>query len=438
MFVAIIGTFFVYGAVLSANSNEETYSIYIVAGQSQAEGTNTNRQRLNDNTDDFFKYSHPADVATKLWWAGADGKGPESLPDYLNLIYYNENGFAGWVQSGGVAAGNNGALRMRTLAHGQTRNAQELPDSVQMVGPEYGIARSLYDKGRRNVVILKVSYGFQSLAQSNSAAVPYDWNINSTNKSYDRLQSEFAKLTSYIKNDLGAKYTVDGIFWNQGGTDTIQASYANAYEDNLRDLVNAMRTDFQLHPDAHIVTGKINYQWCVDWSYPLDGAYCGLPWGRSLEPTLEFVFEEILSGQAGEIHPEYMQRHETVRDALQAIADEYTWVDTMEKADQRRGNDNLHYDEVGQITLGKRFTNMYRMPYRIDTNPVNVNGQTRTPADYDGDGILNSQEDTGNRPCGASTDGGVNANNGNLGDDDCDGDGYPNYLDRVNGNGSGL
>jgi hypothetical protein len=25
-----------------------------------------------------------------------------------------------------------------------------------------------------------------------------------------------------------------------------------------------------------------------------------------------------------------------------------------------------------------------------------------------------------------------------LGDDDCDNDGYPNYLDRVNGDGSGL
>jgi hypothetical protein len=438
IFVAILGAFFAFSAVSSANSNEDTYSIYILAGQSQAEGTNTDRNRLTGNSEDLYKYSHPADAATKFWWAGADGKGPESLPDYLNLVFYNENGFAGWVQSGGVAAGDNPALRIKTLGQGQTRNAQLVSDSLQFVGPEYGMARSLYEKGRRNIVILKVSYGFQSLAQSSSPAVPYDWSIHSTNKSYDRLKSEFAKLTSYIKNDLNAKYTVDGIFWNQGGTDTIQASYANAYEDNLRELVNAMRTDFQLHPDAHVVTAKINYQWCVDWSYPTTGNYCGLPWGRSLEPNVEFVFEEILSGAAGEIHPDYMKRHKTVRDAIQAIADEYDWVDTLEKADQKRGPDNLHYNEVGQITIGKRFSNMYRMPYRVDTNPVIVNGQTRTPTDYDGDGILNSQEDTGNRGCTSSGDGGVKANNGNLGDDDCDNDGYPNYLDRVNGTGSGL
>jgi hypothetical protein len=438
MFVAILGAFFAFSAATSATSNEDTYSIYIVAGQSQAEGSNTVRTNLNGNTDDFYKYSHPGDAATQFWWAGADGKGPSSLPDYLKLLFYNQNGFAGWVQSGGVAAGDNGALRIRTLTQGQTRNAQQLPDTNQFVGPEFGIARSLYEKDRRKVVILKVSYGFQSLKQSNSSAVPYDWNVNSTNKSYDRLKSEYAKLTSYITDDLQSKYTVDGIFWNQGGTDTIQDSYANAYEENLRDLVNAMRTDFQLHPDAHIVTAKINYQWCVDWSYPLTGNYCGLPWGRSLEPSVEFVFEEVLSGQAGEIHPDYMKRHETVRDAIQAIADEYDWVDTLEKADQERGSDNLHYNEVGQITLGKRFANMYRMPYRVDGNSVVVGSQTRTSTDYDGDGVLNSQEDTGAKSCTGTEDGGVNANNGNLGDDDCDNDGYPNYLDRVNGDGSGL
>jgi hypothetical protein len=116
----------------------------------------------------------------------------------------------------------------------------------------------------------------------------------------------------------------------------------------------------------------------------------------------------------------------------------------MEKADQPRGPDNLHYTEVGMITHGKRMTNMYRMPYRVDGSNVQVGNQIRTPTDFDGDGISNSQEDTGNAPCSlvgtsqAFLQGGPNANNGNLGDDDCDNDGFPNYLDRINGPGSGL
>jgi len=64
-----------------------------------------------------------------------------------------------------------------------------------------------------------------------------------------------------------------------------------------------------------------------------------------------------------------------------------------------------------------------------------------TRNDYDRDGLDNTQEDTG-RGIGCpyiinnvvvST-----AGNGNLGDDDSDCDGFPNYIDNVNGPGSGM
>jgi hypothetical protein len=150
---------------------------------------------------------------------------------------------AGWVQSGGNAVGNNGSLRMKTLMNGQTRNG--LDGFNEVVGPEFGIGRSLYDKGKRKVIILKVSYGFQALAQTNSTVVPFDWNTESVSpsdakmKSYAKLKSEFEKLTTYIKSPSGlnAKYSVDGFFWTQGGTDTLQQSFADAYESNFRNLV---------------------------------------------------------------------------------------------------------------------------------------------------------------------------------------------------------
>lgn len=435
---------------LTADTPEDVYSIYIIAGQSQAEGSNTRRDNLATDTTGFYKFNDPADSQTKFWWAGADGKGPDDLGEFFRQ-FYPDNGIAGWSQSGGSAAGANGSLRMTTLESGQTRPGFLVSQSGQvfnqLVGPEFGISRSLYEKGRRKVIILKVSYGFQSLYKSRSSAVPFDWNIENdcattlgSNKSYCKLKSEYSKLTTYIKNDLGAKYTVDGFFWNQGGTDTIDPAYTDDYQRNFTNLVSAVKTDFQLHPDAHLVAAKIGYQWCIDYSYPLTGMYCGIPWGKKLEPNIEFAFDEIFSGQTNIIHPNYAARLNKVREAIQTVADlpENDWVDAMEIGDQPRSNDNLHYNEVGQLNIGKRFTNMYRMPYRVDgANITDSSGRVRTKTDFDGDGILNVAEDIGD-VCDGRPISDPDENNGNLGDDDCDGDGYPNYLDALPTRGSGL
>lgn len=448
-----VALFFLYkNSPLVADSPDDVYSIYIVAGQSQAEGSNTSRDNLPNDSQGFDKRSDVADAQTKFWWAGADGARADNIVDFFKQ-FYPDSGVIGWTQSGGTAADSDINLRMTTLETGQTRigtatNAQG-QEFNQVVGPEFGIARSLYKDGRRKVVILKVSYGFQSLYKSLSPAVPYSWNIEydcndniGRNKSYCKLKSEFASLTNYIKNDLGAKYTVDGFFWTQGGTDTIQQEYTDAYQQNFTNLVNSAKNDFQLHPNAHFVAAKIGYQWCVDQSFPLEGNYCGIPWGKKLEPNIEFVFDEIFSGQGNTVHPAYVERLNKVRQSLQNVADlpGNDWVDVMEIEDNPRSNDNLHYNEIGQLNIGKRFTNMYKMPYRVDgASFTDANGRLRTPLDFDGDGISNSQEDTGNRPCENTTvTGWSNFNNGNLGDDDCDGDGFPNYLDAINGPGSGL
>ncbi len=444
----------------TADSPDDVYSIYIIAGQSQAEGSNTIRnvyfpetdtqdaRGLPDDSTGFYKRYYPdADSATKFWWAGADGVGPTD--DFLTFIQFQAGiNPAGWVQSGGNAVGNNGSLRMKTLMNGQTRNG--LDGFNEVVGPEFGIGRSLYDKGKRKVIILKVSYGFQALAQTNSTVVPFDWNTESVSpsdakmKSYAKLKSEFEKLTTYIKSPSGlnAKYSVDGFFWTQGGTDTLQQSFADAYESNFRNLVTKARSDFQMHPDAHFVAAKIGYQWCVDHSYPVEGAYCGIPWAKKLEPSIEFRIDQLAFPAINDVHPDYLKRLNLVRDSIQKVADEFSWVDTMEIGDQRRSNDNLHYSEIGQLNIGKRFTNMYRMPFRIDTGNEERNGRTLTATNFDGDGIPNSSEDTG-RGLGCLQFHGktlVNngANNGNLSDDDTDCDGFPNYVDAINGPGSGL
>lgn len=398
---------------VSASSDQEPYSIFIVAGQSNAEGTNSFTYDLPAGTG-VDKASHPADASTGLWIAGADGVGPVDL---LGVIWtFSGNSAAGWWDSND-GTGN----KLRQLTYQQR---------AQQFGPELGIARHAYEMGRRKMIILKVTYGFQSLAPASGGFIPFDWNIHSTNKSYARLKNEFKLLTDKIKAD-GHTYTVDGFFWQQGETDTLQESFASTYQQNFTEFTNAVRTDFQMHPASHIVAGKISLMRCVEMSYPDN--VCGFPSLRAVSPSPEladFVYA----------HPQHGARMQTVRRAFQYVADNDqnypVKVDTVETADIPRGADAVHLNAAGQLELGRRFINMYALPQRLEGSN-----------DYDGDGIPNNREDTGTSGCHlVGTDqgntyngpGGSKAGNGNLGDDDCDNDGYPNYLDRINGRGSGL
>ena len=110
-------------------------------------------------------------------------------------------------------------------------------------------------------------------------------------------------------------------------------------------------------------------------------------------------------------------------------------VDIVETGDLSRGLDNVHLSELSQIELGRRFVNMYKLPLRYDSDSARL-PVSATPQDFDGDGVSNPAEDTGR---GAACQLAYNASaNGNLGDDDTDCDGYPNYLDRVIELGSGI
>jgi hypothetical protein len=406
-------TFLYKNSPLQASVPEEPYSIFILAGQSNAEGSNAFRSQLPAGTG-LGSQSHPADAGTGLWLAGADGKGPDDPESIIN--YFNGQTPAGWYDSG-----NGTADKLKDLNYAQRSGT---------IGSELGFARYAYEMGRRKVIVLKVTYGFQSLAQSTSQFVPFDWNVNSVNKSYARLKTEYGLLTDYLKSQ-GSKYTVDGFFWMQGETDTLQQSYAASYQQNLTNLFNAVRNDFQLHPAAHIVAGKVSLNRCVEDSYPTTYDYCGFPYAGGLEP--------LALAPIPFAHPMHGARQRTVRNAIQAVADsdqnETVKIDTVETVDLPRGNDWIHLTSASQIELGRRFINMYKLPLRFDSDPETL----YSADDYDGDGRLNSAEDTGNLSCGViSGNGGIKANNGNLGDDDCDNDGYPNYLDRIDGLGSGL
>lgn len=413
-----VGLFLLYmKSPAKASIVDEPYSIIILAGQSNAEGSNTRRDQLPAPTPGDpvggkgMQYYQPADTETGLWVAGADGATPQTIQEFLFQL--GGGTIVGWYgsnESFGSPGTGNPNDKLVNLNYKQLKG---------VMGSDIGIGRNLYEVGRRKVIILKVTYGFQSLAKSTSSYVPYDWNVESVGKSYDKLKSEFGLLTNKIKND-GGTYTVDGFMWMQGETDGLEESYTAQYKDNMTALTTAARTDFQMHPDAHFVIGKVTMTTCIDNSFPNTGDYCGYPYLGGLENFSVAPFNYAQPLMAG--------RERRIRDAQQFVADQSDKIDVVDTGDLKRSSDFTHMNEASQSELGRRFVNMYRLPYRNEGSN-----------DYDGDGFLNPAEDTGNRACGLlSGSGGVNLGNKNLGDDDCDGDGYPNYIDALNGVGNGL
>ena len=411
VFVPIMAVFFGMMSLTFADpGDEEPYSVFILAGQSWAEGTNSFRVNLPAGTG-IDKQNHPADTATGFWWAGADGNGPDTLLEYIE--YFNGISPAGWMQSGGVGAtGANSYKNMNDVQR------------LGQFGPELSMARKLYDNGRRKVIILKVSYGFQSLAQSTSPTIPFDFNsAPGRNKSYDRMKTEFNALTNYLKS-TNKKYTVDGFYWYQGGTDALQQSYTDQYEQNLRDLITRSKTDFQFSSNAHFVMAKFSLRDCYEKSYPLTGDYCGFPYMGQLDPLT--VAPDFYTA-----HSIGWNRMEQVRGIIQKVADDdnngVMKVDAVEDGDLTRAGDRIHLNEASNIIMGQRFVSMFNPAY-----------QPSTPSsDYDGDGIINNNEDVG-RGAGCQLPYSTQ-NNSNLGDDDSDCDGYPNYIDKLDGsNGNGL
>ncbi|MCA9348156.1 hypothetical protein KC867_01980 [Candidatus Saccharibacteria bacterium] len=414
---------------VNASDEDEPYSIFIIAGQSNAAGVSARREELVGSG--IFANSHPGDTAAQFWWAGSNGEGGGDAQLEAIFPYYSGTSEMGWAYSGPGTADAPASQRLLGNINGF--------QSTNILGSEFGIARTLYDMGRRKTIILKVTYGFQSMKTSVSPLIPFDWNVDSvtTNpdrpKSYLQLKNEFNRLTNYLKSQ-NKKYTVDGIFWMQGETDMLDQNYANDYANGLQNLVDNARIDLELHERGHFVIGMSDMEYCIDRAFPPEGHYCAYPWAGGITP-LVLPLHVLLSGDYNFTMKGHMStRQAIVQQAQQQVADNDEGsnqkVDLVSTSDLPRGYDMTHLTAIGQVELGKRFVTMYDLPYRQAGSN-----------DYDNDGVLNKDEDTGRGAACPLLKNNViinAANNGNLGDDDSDCDGVPNYLDSINGPGGGV
>jgi hypothetical protein len=360
----VVTALFLTDSTSQATTSTEPYSVLVIAGQSNAQGDMSFHTNMNPPLG-----SHPADSATKIMWSTGD--------DQLSVV-----------------------RRMSS-------SSELLPlTTVQpegFFGPEVGLARSLWDQGRRNMVILKVTYGLQRLAatQNDVFGGLADWNTNSVNESYDNLKLRKSQLAT-LMNANNETYTMDGFYWVQGESDAVKGETVANYQSNLNTLLDSVHEDLDMHPDSINVLGKISGQYCLTNVYNL----IYNPEGCGVQACVLAVHPcstpEIVS-----------QGNTNVRTAIQNIADIEPETFVVETEDLARGPDWIHLTASSQLTLGTRMSNSsFQLPYRNEGSD-----------DYDGDGIPNADED-------------INGD-GNLGNDDSDFDLVPDYLDEIFGEGGG-
>lgn len=362
--IVLLAGLFLTTSVAQAATSSEPYSVLVVAGQSNAQGDNSFFYQMNPPLG-----SHPADNATKIMWSTGD-----------NQLT--------------VKRQNSSSTNLVPLSSVQPSG---------FFGPEIGLARGLWDQGRRNMVILKVTYGLQRLAATPNGAFGglTDWNVNSVGESYDNLKLKKSQLASIMQNN-GDTYTMDGFYWVQGESDAVKGVSVASYQNDLTSLLNSVKTDLGMHPEAINVLGKISGQYCLTHVYNIIYNPNGCGVNLCVIAVHPCSSEAILT--AG---------NNNVRQAIQHAADTRPKTFVVETEDLQRVYDFVHMSAASQLTLGKRMSNSgFVLPFREEGSN-----------DYDNDGIFNTNEDANG--------------NGNLGDDDTDSDGIPDYLDDFVGPGGG-
>jgi autotransporter-associated beta strand protein len=165
------------------------------------------------------------------------------------------------------------------------------------IGPEISCAYELQKALGKPIGIIKYSVGGTSLSA--------DWNpVLATNNNL------YATLTNKVMEARQLRtINVKGMLWMQGESDSRRTAPASAYAQNLTNLIQAARADFN-SPAMPFVAGRVNP-----------------PAGFELSYMVRAAQESCTSTP-------------------------YAWVNCD---DLPKNSDNLHYSTAGQIELGKRF-----------------------------------------------------------------------------------
>lgn len=106
-------------------------------------------------------------------------------------------------------------------------------------GPEVGIAEELLNRGREKpVYLVKYALGGTNLY--------YDWSVENPDSLYYQMVDYVYDQLIYFE-DLGLKPIIKGFLWMQGEADSCVYEGTTAYYDNLSNLVESFRDEFEYY-----------------------------------------------------------------------------------------------------------------------------------------------------------------------------------------------
>ena len=282
LFLAFLAT-----AVIAPFAAAGHYDVYILTGQSNSIGTTGLESPYDPGT-------HPADDETAFFWSNVDGAS-SSDPD--NIILYGDSGDA--VTTLQMQQGNGG--------------------NPAFWGPEFGFARTLYDAGERDVMIVKLSRG----GGGNNYWLP------NTGHMYNHIMEQLDIALGAVQA-AGDTFDVQGLLYLQGESNDATGA-ANA-DTRLRTLID----DVAAHINANF-----------------DGAAQGM----------KTVIGEIAASQS-------TSNRQLTTTKQRALAGSDPNIFFAPTADLPLKSDNIHFGRDSKLEIGARFARAVLGEAIIQVDPI--------------------------------------------------------------------
>jgi hypothetical protein len=119
----------------------------------------------------------------------------------------------------------------------------------QVHGPEVGLVRGLFEKGWRDLAVIKVYGNFKRDAEA--------WPWGEGGEYYKRWTTFVDDRLAELKQ-RGYEYRIVGFVWHQGIDDAIHGKLATQYEKNLSALIGALRKRYATETTPFVLARSVN------------------------------------------------------------------------------------------------------------------------------------------------------------------------------------
>ncbi len=218
--------YFILFTLVTSSTFSQSVKVFIMAGQSNMQGQGDVEPVNTAGTLTHFMANDPA----------------------ANEFSYVQDGDGDWIVREDVwyrHKQEDGTVITENLTVGQGA-------SFNQIGPELAFGHLIAEDEESRILIIKTAWGGKSLAEDfrspsagGTAGTYYTQMISDINEAIQNIEEDFPSF-------IGGTVEISGFCWFQGWNDGDELAFAQAYEQNLNNLITDIRTDLQ-SPDLPFV-----------------------------------------------------------------------------------------------------------------------------------------------------------------------------------------